>query len=137
VYGHQEVLANELIELEIVHMTVRADLRRVHDDEHVVRIDMNAWNVVAVSALGDRHRMEAEVAFEKHLCLIAPLRNIEPEEAIGLFSQGRQIGHIMVAHAVGVDPSQLHGESPFHVVSTPRHNRFRWSKHPPSAREQP
>ena len=92
-YGHQEVLANELIELEIVHMTVRADLRRVHDDEHVVRIDMNAWNVVAVSALGDRHRMEAEVALEKHLCLIAPLRNIEPEEAIGLFSQGRQIWH--------------------------------------------
>ena len=44
---------------------------------------------------------------EKHLCLIAPLRNIEPEESVGLFSQGRQLGQVVVAHAVGVDPAQL------------------------------
>jgi hypothetical protein len=42
----------------------------------------------------------------------------------------------VIAHAVRGDPAQLHGESPFHVVSTPRHQRSPQPQAAPGAEEQ-
>ena len=56
---------------------------------------------------------------ERRFCLLAPLRNVEPEESIGALPEGRQLGQIVVAlRACGVDPAQLQGEAPFDIVST-------------------
>src|SRR5215217_5783173 len=122
---HQEVFANELVQLEIVHVAACADLWCVHDDEHMVRINMESWNVVAVSAFGDRHRMKVKLACEHRLGVVAPFRNVEPEESVGALLQGRQLSQVAAAHACGVDPAQLHGETSFHVVvSTPRRHRY-------------
>jgi hypothetical protein len=50
VNGSQEVLANELVQLQIVHVAACADLRSMHHDEHVVRIRMDPGNMVTVPA---------------------------------------------------------------------------------------
>jgi hypothetical protein len=47
-HSDEEVLANELVQLEIVHVAACTDLGCVHDDEDVVRIDVDSRNVVAV-----------------------------------------------------------------------------------------
>jgi hypothetical protein len=60
-YGDQEVLPNELVQLQIVHVAACADLRCMHDDEDVVRIHMDSGNVVTVLAFGDRDRMKLKV----------------------------------------------------------------------------
>jgi hypothetical protein len=77
-HGDQEVLPNELVELEIMHVAACADLRCVHDDEHVVRIHMDSGNVVTVSAFTDRDRMKLELLRQDRLGGVAPHWNIEP-----------------------------------------------------------
>ncbi len=99
-------------------MPAGADLGGVHDDEHVVWIDMDSRNVVTVLAFGDRHWMKAELVRQDRLGLVAPLWDVEPDESVGTLPQIRQLGHVVIAHAVRVDPAQLHGEPPFHVIST-------------------
>ncbi len=70
--------------------------------------------------------MEAEIGGQQPLGLIAPLRNIQPQESIVALPQDRQLSQVMIAHARGVDPAQLHGEPPFHICfSTPRHQPYR------------
>jgi hypothetical protein len=116
--GDQKVFADELVQFEIVHMAAGADLGCVHDDEQVVRIDMHSGNVVAVLAFADRYRMEVELARQQRLGIVAPFGKVEPKEPVGALPQVRQLGQIMVAHAFGVDPAQLHGEPPFHIFYT-------------------
>jgi hypothetical protein len=109
VHGDQEVLPNELIQLQIVHVTARADLGCVHDDELVVRIHVDSGDVVTVLAFGDCHRMKVKLIRQDRLGVMAPLRNVEPEESVGAVPQGWQLIQIRVARAFGVDPAQLHG----------------------------
>ena len=47
-HGYQEVIPNKLVQLDILHVAGRADLRCVHDDEPMVRIDMDSRNVLRV-----------------------------------------------------------------------------------------
>jgi hypothetical protein len=42
----------------------------------------------------------------------------------------------VVAHAVGIDPTQLHGESPFNVFSTPPHQGLPLPARAPNITEQ-
>jgi hypothetical protein len=121
VHGDQEVVPDELVQLEIVHVARSADLRCVHDDEHVVRIDMDSRYVATVLTFADRYGMKAEITRQQCLGLVAPFRDVEPEESVCTLPQRGQLGGLVVAHASGVDPAQLHSESPFHIFSTPRH----------------
>jgi hypothetical protein len=72
-HSDQEVLPNELVQLQIVHVAAGADLRCMHDDEHVVRIHMDSGNVVTVLAFGDRDRMKLKVIRQDRLGVVAPL----------------------------------------------------------------
>jgi len=46
------------------------------------------------------------------------------------FPQVRQLSQVVVVHAFGIDPAQLHGQSSFHFVSTPRSNDGRTTDRP-------
>jgi hypothetical protein len=119
--GDQEVFPNELIQLEIVHVAAYADLWCVNDDEHVVRIHMDSGNVGTVFAFGDRHWMEVKLICQDRLAIVAPLGNVEPEKSVGALPQSRQLSQAGVAHSGGIDPAQLHRQSPFHIVPPPLH----------------
>jgi len=82
VYGDHEVLPNELVQLQIVHVAPGTDLRCVHDDEHVIRIHMDSRNVVTVPALGDRHWMKLKLIRQDRLGVLTPLGNVQPEESV-------------------------------------------------------
>src|SRR5688572_10836788 len=126
----QEIFPNELVQFEVVHVAACADLRCVHDDEYMVWVHMDSRNMVAVPAFADRHRMELELVSEQCLGVIVPLRNVQPEESVAAVPQVRQLSQVAVAHALGFNPAQLHGGSPFHVVSTPRHGRSPYDRSP-------
>jgi len=82
---------------------------------------MDPGNVVTVFAFGDRHRMKVKLIRQDRLGIVAPLVNVEPEKSVGALAQSRQLSQVGVAHSVGIDPAQLHRQSPFHVVSPPLH----------------
>jgi hypothetical protein len=42
--------------------------------------------------------------------------DVEPQESVGSLPQVRQLGQIVDARPVGVEPAQLHGEPPFHFL---------------------
>src|SRR4051812_12034459 len=66
--GDQEVAADELVELEVMHAPLFADLGAIQDDEEdMIGIDMNTRDVVAVPGCSDRHRVEAELLGEQPL----------------------------------------------------------------------
>src|SRR5687768_14361435 len=97
----QEVFPNELVQFEVVHVAAGADLRCMHDDEYMVRVHMDSWNMVAVPAFADRHRVELELVCEQYFGVIVPLRNVEPEESVAAFPQVRQLSQVAAAHALG------------------------------------
>jgi hypothetical protein len=51
----KEVLPDEVVQLQIVHVAAGTSLRRVHDDEHIVWVHMDSGNVATDLASGDRH----------------------------------------------------------------------------------
>ncbi len=59
--GDEEMFADELVELQVMHVTGRSDLRRVNHDEEMVGIDVDPGNVVALPRALDRDRMEAKI----------------------------------------------------------------------------
>jgi hypothetical protein len=98
---------------------------------------MDSRNVVAVPALSDRYRMKVELVREHCLCFVTPFRNVKPEESVGASSQVWQLGQVVVAHAIGLNPAQLHGLPPFKIVSTPRHQESPLRERAMGAEEQP
>lgn len=60
VHGDQVVRPDELIELDVVHVAAGAAFRGVQDDERVIGVGVHFGHAVALDAVPDCHRMEAE-----------------------------------------------------------------------------
>ncbi len=71
-HSDQEVLTDELIQLEVVDVSVLADLGGVDHHEEVVDVHVDPGHVVALAAVADRHRVEAELLGEQPLGLGRP-----------------------------------------------------------------
>jgi hypothetical protein len=84
---------------------------------------MDSRHVIAVLALADRHWMKFELVRKQNFGFVAPFRNVEPEKAVRPLPQVGKLSDVVFAHAFAIDPAQLHRESPFNVVSTPRQDR--------------
>ena len=98
---------------------------------------MDSRNVVPAPALIDRYGMKVKLIREHSLCFVTPFRNVKPNEPVGAFPQLWQLGQVLVAYAIGLDPAQLHGQSPFKIVSTPRHQGWLLRERALSVAEEP
>jgi hypothetical protein len=107
VHRHEEALADELVELEVVHVSALADLGRVDHHEEVVDVDVNPRHVVALSAVTDRHRVEGELLSQQAFGLGGPDADVEPAEAVSPLKQLTQLVETPAAHAVIVEPAEL------------------------------
>ena len=57
---NEVIRADELVELDVVHVAGLAQVRRVEDHKDVVAINVNLGHVIAFDAVLDCQRMEAE-----------------------------------------------------------------------------
>jgi len=80
VHGDQVVGADELIQLDVVHVPGFACLRRVQDDEDVVGVHVHLGNLVALGAISDRHGVEMEGVGQHVFGRVVPFADVQPNE---------------------------------------------------------
>ena len=85
--GDKEVLSDELVELQVVHVPSLPDLRRVHDDEQTVRVAVHPRNVAALLRGVDRQRVTVQLVPEQPFRVFGPELGYEPGEAVGPFQK--------------------------------------------------
>jgi hypothetical protein len=60
VHGDQVVAADKLVQLDVVHMPTLPDLGRMQHSEHVIGIDVDLGNVVALGAIAHRDAVKSD-----------------------------------------------------------------------------
>ena len=58
--GDKVAVADELVELDVVHMAAGAGLRRVQHQEQMVVVAMDLGHLIAIRRIPNRERMEPE-----------------------------------------------------------------------------
>ena len=81
----QVVLADELVKLDVVHMAVVADLRRMKNREHVLGIDVNLRHVIPLDAVPHRDLVEAEHPRQHINGLPVTDRDVHPDDRVPTF----------------------------------------------------
>src|ERR687898_3159914 len=100
----QETFADELIELQVVHVACGADLRRMNHDEEMVGINVDPGNVIALPRALDRDRMKSKIVGERPFGGFTPFRYVEPKEPVGPRAKCAQFLEIALAHPALVNP---------------------------------
>ena len=110
----QVVLADELVELDIMHMAALADPRCVNNGEHVVAVDVDLGHVIAVDAVPHGDRVEAEdMGQHIHRGLVAD-RDIYPNNGVLTFEQPWQFRNLMSLDTRITDEQDIHNFTAFH-----------------------
>ena len=91
VHGDQVVTADELIELDVVHVAAGADLGGVQHGEHVIVIHVDLRDVVAFHAVAHRDLVKPEHVGEHPGVLPGHSRNVHPDQRIGLVQERVQL----------------------------------------------
>ena len=72
---------------------------------------MESGNVVTVLALGDRHRVKMNSSV-KMAWALSLHSGMSSQRIRRCASQGRQFSQLTLSCSCGIDPAQLHGQSP-------------------------
>ena len=112
VHGDQVVAADELVQLDVVHVTALAELRCVQHGEHVVGVDVDLGHVVALDAIAHRDPVEAE-HLRQHLDgdLVAR-RDVDPDDGVLTVQQPRQLHDVVPLDAGIADHQHIHLRHP-------------------------
>ncbi len=102
VHGDQEVVADDLVELEQVHVAGPAEVRGLRGDEDVVLVGVHGRDVVALAAAFDDHRV-APQAGQQRLGLVVPRGYVDPVEAVVVGEQLDDVVRVAAAYALPVD----------------------------------
>ena len=94
VHGDQEPVADDLVELEEVHVPGRAEQRAVHGDEVVVGVAVHGGDVVALPAGLDDQRVHAQPG-EEAVDLLVPDRHVDPDEPVVALEQHDDVVAVM------------------------------------------
>jgi hypothetical protein len=94
----QVVPANELVELDIMHMAALADLRCVKNREHVVGVDVNLGHVIALGAVPHCDRVKAEYPRQHIHGLLVTERDVYPDNRVPTLEQARELLNLMSLH---------------------------------------
>ena len=92
--GDKVAVANELVELDIVHMAAGAGLRRVQHQEQMVVVTMDLGHLIPIRRIPNRERMEPEDRPQRLLGLLVPHRYVDPDQPVGAGQQGGQLGSV-------------------------------------------
>jgi hypothetical protein len=78
---HQVVPADDLIELEVVHVAALAALRSVQHDQHVVAVAVHLRHAIALHAVPHRQGMKAEHVQERARAAFVATGDVDPDES--------------------------------------------------------
>ena len=90
-HGDQVIAAEELIQLDIVHVTAGADLGGVQHGEHVIVVHVDLRDVIAFHAVTHRDLMKSEHLGEHPGVLPSTQSNVHPDQRIGLVQELAQL----------------------------------------------
>jgi hypothetical protein len=113
VHRDEIVGSDELVELDVVHVTAAPELGSMQHHEHLVVIDVHLRDVIAFDAVADREVMEAEQV-RQHGRLPGPAdRQIHPGQSVRLFEQQLEITGGPPRNARAGDRVHVHPGQPF------------------------
>ena len=108
--GDQVVVADDLVELEQVHVAGGAEERRLGGHEHVVVVPVHGRDVVALAAAPRSPAGGSPSRGSSASPSVVPLRHVDPEEAVLVREQLRTSSAVRRAPR-RVDEADLHGPS--------------------------
>jgi hypothetical protein len=91
VHRHQVVRPDELVELDVVHVTAAAQLGRVHHGEDMIVVKVDLRDVVALDAVAHRELVKAEEVLQHPGVGRQADRNIHPDQRVRLLQQHLQV----------------------------------------------
>ena len=74
--------ADELVQLDVVHMPVLSSFRRMQDDKHVVVVGVHLRDTVTLHGVVHGQRVKPEHLREHTHCLIVPGRDVHPKDTV-------------------------------------------------------
>jgi Helix-turn-helix domain len=113
----QVVRADELVELDIVHVAALADLRCVKNREDVIGLDVNLGHVIALGAVPHCDRVEAEHSRQHIDRLPVTDRDVHPDNGVLTFEQPRELLNLMSFDTCIADKQDIHTLATFDVTS--------------------
>ena len=78
---HQVVPADDLIELDVVHVAALAALRSMQHDQHVVAVAVHLRHAIALDAVPHREGMKAEHVEERARAAFVATGDVDPDES--------------------------------------------------------
>jgi hypothetical protein len=98
---HQVANADELVQLDVVHMPLLSYFRRMQDDEHVVVVGVHLWETVLLHGVLHGHGMKPEHLREHMHCLLVTGGNVHSYETVLTLEQLLQlVDATILDHAV-------------------------------------
>ena len=123
VHGDHVVRADELVELDVVHVPASAMLGSVQDEEDVVGIDMHLGNPIAADAVAHGDRMKPEHVGKHSLGRRVAGRDVHPHNASRVLQQRRQLsGRALLDPGSGDHPHVHRTTSPARAAAPSRHD---------------
>ena len=92
--GDEVAVADELVELDVVHVAAGAGLRRVQHQEQMIVVAMDLGHLIPIRRIPNRERMEPEGRPQRLLGLLVPHRYVDPDQPVGPGQQGGQLGSV-------------------------------------------
>ena len=90
-HGDQVVPADELVELDVVHVAALPSLGGVQHDQHVVSVAVHLRHAIALDAVPDRKGMEGEHLRQHARAVVVAVRDVDPDDPAVTAEQFRQL----------------------------------------------
>jgi hypothetical protein len=113
VHRDEIIGSDELVELDVVHVTAAPELGSMQHHEHVVVIDVHLRDVIAFDAVADREVMKAEQVRQHGRLPGLADRQIHPGHSVRLFEQQLEIIGGPPLNARAGDRVHVHPGQPF------------------------
>ena len=113
----QVVLTDELIKLDVMHVAASADFRCVKNREHILGVDVNLGDVIALDAVSHRDRVEAEDSREHIYGLLVTDRDVHPDNSLPTFEQPRELLNLMSLNTRIADKPDIHTLTTFRATT--------------------
>jgi len=119
-HGHQVTQADELVQLDVVHMAVLSSFGRMQDDEHVVVVGVHLRHTVSLTGVLYGQRMKPKHLREHVHCLIVTGGDIHPKETVFILEKFRQFFYAALLHPT------VDNKANFHSTHTSQPGFLRW-----------
>jgi hypothetical protein len=110
--GNEVVRPDELVELEVVHVTTLRKLWGVQDHERVVGVHVHLGDVVTVLAVPDGQWVEAEYLGQQLNGLLIAGGDVDPDEPVLAFKQRPELVDGTLLDAGIRDQANIHTARP-------------------------